>query len=137
MTVANCQASCECGELQVTCAEAPVVEMVCHCADCRDATGRDYSVTAFFRSSAVRIEGRTRSSTYVSAAGNSTTREACVKCDAMMLDKSSGFTKLTGVFANRILAPFAPEPSLHMWTRSRVEGVEVWPGLPEFAESPG
>lgn len=137
MIEAHCLASCECGELRITCAEAPVVQMVCHCADCRDATGEDYSVTAFFRSSAVRTEGGIRSRSYVSARGNSTSRDACANCGAMMLDKSSGFAKLTGVFANRILPPFTPEPSLQMWTRSRLKGVEVWPGLPEFTESPG
>lgn len=127
-------ASCICKKVQFSSASAPILQFICHCQDCRDATGDDYSTTAFFKKDAVKITGEVTTKTYISAKGNRTTRESCAACGTPIIDKSDGFPSLLGVFANRIEAQFKAAPTCHIWTRSRLPHVSVGIGLPEHSE---
>jgi hypothetical protein len=131
------RAQCRCGDLRFTAAAAPLRQMICHCADCRDATGNDYSTTAFFKIADTTLTGATTGRRYVSARGNRTTRDACAACGTMMIDRSDGFANLIGIFVQTISPPFQAAPTLHMWTASRLAHEQNHPDLPDFPRDPG
>lgn len=125
---------CSCGAVHFVSDAEPVMQVICHCTDCREATGNDYSVTAFFRRSSCRVGGPLVGMSFIAASGNRTVREACTDCGTMVFDRSEGFPELIGVFAERLAPPFIAEPACHMWTASRLPIVDVRPDLPEYAE---
>lgn len=108
------------------------MQLICHCQDCRDATGDDYSTTAFFKTDACQISGDTVDTTFVTDEGTTTTRQACGKCGCFLFDRSERFRQLVGVFANRLASPFVVTPQGHIWTSSRLPHVTTDPDLPEY-----
>lgn len=108
------------------------MQLVCHCQDCRDATGNDYSTTVFFNSDGCQITGDTGQNTYKTADDTLTAREFCRACGTFMFDKSERFTHLIGVFTDWIAAPFETTPQCLMWTDSRLPHVTVHPDLKAF-----
>jgi len=48
---------CQCGDLRFTSRRALVVQLCCHCQDCREATSDEFSVIAFFPVHHVEIVG--------------------------------------------------------------------------------
>ncbi|WP_309664505.1 GFA family protein [Tabrizicola sp.] len=125
-------ATCACGAITSATTADPVVQIICHCSDCRDATGGDFVTGVFFKLADVTIKGSVTERAYTSARGNRTTRELCAACGTPMFDRSEGFAHLIGVFAERIALPFKAEPKLEMWTASRLPHVAPHPGLPGF-----
>lgn len=127
-------AVCKCGKLRFSSGQAPVLQLICHCQDCRDATGHDASSIAFFKKDAVDVAGETIAKTFTSARGNQTMRVACAECDTVLIDKSDAFPTLIGVITDHIAPPFQAAPSCHVWTRSRLPHVRIGVGLPEHLE---
>ncbi len=111
--------SCECGAITFISAEQPVVQICCHCNDCRDATQNDYSNIAFFKLKSTQLLGDTQSKTYKADSGNATNRESCTRCGSVMFDKSVGFPGLIGVFSHQIQPPFSAKVDSHVWVQSK------------------
>ncbi len=118
-------AKCLCGDLSFSSRRAPVVQLCCHCRDCRNATSDDFSVIAFFAVHHVDIVGETGEKQYVSDSGAYTSREFCVNCETFMFDRSNRFESLVGVFANRLMPPTTDPITAHVWTRSKLAHVEL------------
>ncbi len=130
------RASCTCGAVHLDCHAKPAFQAVCHCADCRAATGLPFVVTVFLPASETRIEGALNARCFLSARGNRTLREACAACAIPMFDRSDGFPALVGVFADRVEPPFSAEPRFEMWTASRTGPTPQFAHLPGFTGSP-
>lgn len=118
-------ATCECGEVCFTSNERPVVQLVCHCSDCRQATGRAFAEIVFFISEHVEISGSLSVDTFRADSGSETTRESCTVCGSLMFDRSQGFPTLVGVMAERMDEPFEFEAGAHVWTKSKRADVEI------------
>lgn len=118
-------AQCKCGKLKFTATRAPLLELVCHCADCRDATGQDFTSLVFFKVKYSSLMGETIPALYISDNGAKTQREACAHCSEFMIDRSDGFPGLIGVVAACLNAPFEANPKIHVWTQSKLPNVEL------------
>jgi hypothetical protein len=118
-------ANCECGALSFKSSEQPVLQICCHCSDCRDATQSDFSTIAFFKSKRGQVDGNIHSKFYVAESGCTTQREACSACGSMMFDKSAGFPGLIGVFSDYIQAPFKATVNSHVWVKSKTENTVI------------
>lgn len=129
------EAKCLCGLVRFESAAAPVVQLVCHCSDCRQATGNEYSTLAFFESATVAIQGECAERAFQANSGAATKRLSCKACDTLMFDRSEGFPTLVGVFVERIEAPFVPEPACQLWTNSRVCVATSFANLPAYPEN--
>lgn len=114
------KARCECGSVTFASAAEPVLQAICHCADCRSASGSPFLETVFFKKSGCVIEGSLKQKQFISADGNNTVREVCEACGSLMFDRSEGFPNMIGVSANFIEPPFSPSPQCHIWYSSRV-----------------
>ena len=127
-------ASCKCGFVTFKSTENPVIQLCCHCSDCREATGDPYTEIAFFKEKFVEFNGRLESKGYVSGLGNQTKREFCPTCREIMFDRSSGFPGLVGVLINKIESPFVSSINAHVWVKSKLSDVQVPSGAKEYQE---
>ncbi|MBL1421938.1 MAG: GFA family protein [Alphaproteobacteria bacterium] len=125
-------ASCECGKAQFKTTDKPILQLCCHCADCRQATGDDASTIVFFKLDKVQIGGDLQPMTYMSDLGNQTQRLTCEHCKQVMFDKSAGFPHMLGVIAQRIAKPFVAAPQMHVWTKSKLPNVEIPKQMKQF-----
>lgn len=124
-------ASCSCGRVQFEADDKPLLQLVCHCADCREASKDDFTTTAFFLASSARVSGELSEREFTAASGSRTTRESCPNCGSFLFDRSERFPTLIGVVARNIDPPFEAEPSRHVWIKSKLPHVSVSDGLPQ------
>lgn len=127
-------ARCGCGEVRFESEEGPLLQLICHCADCREASKEDFTTLAFFLASSTQITGALSTLEFNAACGSRTTREACSKCGSLLFDRSARFPTLVGVNVQNIDPPFKAEPSCHVWVKSRVSAVRLSDGLVQHAE---
>ncbi len=125
-------AGCSCGEIEFKSTENPVIQICCHCSDCREVTNSDYTTIAFFNSSTVSVSGNLCVQEFTSDSGNKTVRELCSKCNAVMFDRSEGFSALIGVVTQQISAPFKAQASHHVWVKSKLAHVSIPQEVKQF-----
>lgn len=125
-------AKCNCGALKVEAAGKPILQLICHCRDCRAATGDDFASIVFFKKSECSFVGELKPHIFTSYMGNETQRVACAKCNDVVIDKSAGFSGMLGMMAAKIELPFLAEPKIHVWTQSRLEHVVLPDGVKAF-----
>lgn len=123
---------CTCAKLRITSSAVPVLQLVCHCQDCRDATKQDYCVTAFFKIKDCKITGATIVQSFKTKGATRTTRESCPECGSVLFDKSERFPHLIGVFTEHLTPPFVSTPTSQVWTSSRLAHVTAYPNLKEY-----
>tara|TARA_R110002020_G_scaffold184947_2_gene382308 strand:- start:25840 stop:26259 length:420 start_codon:yes stop_codon:yes gene_type:complete len=129
-------ATCSCGQLRYAISAAPTFHAICHCSDCRAASGRPYVSTAFFASAIVQRTGDVSTSMFESAQGNRTYRDACATCGDMLADRSDGFPDLIGIVATFLDSESASLPQFHMWVGSAVVPIDPEDTLPRFDTAP-
>jgi len=131
-------ARCRCGGLSMNCSSPPVLQLVCHCTDCREVSGAAFSNFVFFRSRDAQLSGEAVRREFVADSGHATVRECCAGCGDMLVDRTAGFPKVVGVVAERLDPPFAFTPNHHVWTDSRLPQVEIPAGVTAYARgAPG
>lgn len=119
------RASCTCGNVTFQSAKSPVIQLTCHCSDCREATGSDFSNLAFFRAKAAEITGEVAQKDFIAASGSGTQRDYCSNCQTLMFDRSDRFPQLIGIFAQQLEAPFEFNPAAHIWVKNKLPHVKI------------
>lgn len=122
-------ASCTCGNVTFTASAPPVVQFLCHCTDCRAATGNSHTRTAIFAVQTAQVSGAVSRMKFVAGSGATTFRDACRDCGTVMFDISEQFPSLIGVMADCLNAPFEFSPAHHIWLQSRIETFALTDGL--------
>jgi len=128
------EAKCSCGQVGFKSTANPIIQLCCHCSDCRDALGREYATIAFFKESSTEVFGYLEEKVYTAASGNRTVRVVCSGCGTVMFDKSEGFPKLIGVMAQQINAPFEAEPACHVWVKNKLPGVSISAEMKQYQQ---
>ncbi len=125
-------AACSCGEVEFKSTKNPVIQLCCHCSDCREVTKNDYTTLAFFNRSSVNVSGKLSVQEFTSESGSLTVRELCSNCNSVMFDSSEGFPTLIGVATQQMSAPFEVKPSHHVWVKSKLPHVSIPQGVKQF-----
>lgn len=128
------RASCNCGIVTFESSENPIIQLCCHCSDCRAATNTPFSEIAFFKVKSAKVEGEISSMEFISHSKSNTKREYCSVCSTIMFDRSSGFPSLVGVFINRLQSPFSPHIDSHVWVKSKSVSVDIPLGVKVYEE---
>ena len=128
-------ASCECGALAMDIKGAPVIQLVCHCKDCRSFSGTPYVDLAFFYPAGCSAHGQSNSTTMKGSSGSDKTYYSCASCQTALY---ATVAVLNGAFAIRanLLAPFKFEPRLHIWTSEKADGVTIPAGITQSPSVP-
>lgn len=125
-------ARCRCGALHARLASPPVLQLVCHCTDCRAVAGTPFSNFVFFRARDAEVTGESVRREFVADSGHATVRECCARCGDMVVDRTAGFPKVIGIVAERIEPPVAFSPHHHVWTDSKLPDVQIPPGVTAY-----
>ena len=133
VTPAASHAHCRCGAFRFESASPPILQLVCHCSQCREVSGRPFSNFSFFKVRDTQTSGAHRTVAFTAASGARTVREVCEACGDMLIDRTEGYPKIIGLVAERIAQPFTFEPQHHVWADSKLPGVVIPEGAKVFA----
>lgn len=111
----NISAACKCGQLSVTARSAAVLQLVCHCADCRAMVRRPFTEIAFFLPTSCEIHGSHRPQSMAGGSGKVKTYYSCEACGTCLFARVDLLNGAVGIVADR-LVPFSFKPLCHVWT---------------------
>jgi hypothetical protein len=130
-------AQCACGAVRFEFDTDPAFVAMCHCLDCKKASGgeaavwfavpeEDFTVTA----------GETRAFHYTADSGAGLDRNACPKCAARLYTSNlESFPKTVFVQLGSLNDPTGIAPQLEMFTKRRLPWVKPL-DLPQFEAMP-
>ena len=125
-------ARCSCGSFNFSSTRAPILQLTCHCAQCRAASGQPFTQFAFFKRAETEMSGATRVHDFTADSGHHTYRESCASCGDLLLDRTDGFPQIIGIVAERIAPPFQFQPRCHVWLESKIVDVTLPEGVKGF-----
>lgn len=111
---------CLCGGVSYTVDADPVVQAVCHCADCQRQTGGPFSVIVGVPRAALTVEGDTLSSfaTVGEDHGLETERNFCSACGAPVFSISGAMPEVAFLKAGSLDDRSWLAPAVEVWTSS-------------------
>ena len=81
---------CLCGDVRYEASTPPLVSAICHCRDCRRATGgTSYPAIAVVGDS-FRLEGKVSAHDTIAESGNRVSRFFCPRCGSTVFARSTG-----------------------------------------------
>jgi hypothetical protein len=111
---------CLCGGVTYDIQAEPVVQAVCHCADCQRQTGSPYSVIVGVPLAALNVQGDTLSSfrTVGDDHGQETERNFCSACGAPLFSVSGAMPEVAFIKAGSLDDASWVQPAVEVWTSS-------------------
>ncbi|WP_138440472.1 GFA family protein [Marinobacter alexandrii] len=128
-------AHCQCGALKLRITDVPVVQLVCHCSDCRNLSGMPYVEAAFFKSDACSADGKVDATTVKGSTGSDKTYYSCAVCKTPLYVRVTALNGAWAVMADR-LSPFTFKPQAHIWTSQKADDVQIPTGITQTPERP-
>lgn len=129
---------CACEAVKFEFAKDPDFIAVCHCLDCKKASGGE--AATWFGVPAddfTLLSGTTRAHSYVADSGKRLDRNFCPVCGARLYTSNlESFPGLVFVQLGSLDHPQLITPKLEMFVKRRLPWVQPL-GLPEFSEMPG
>jgi hypothetical protein len=127
----NFRATCCCGACAITVNAPPVINALCHCANCKRRTGSAFGWSAYFPDAAVTATiGAFRTYSVPSkVAGEENLQERvfCGTCGTTLFWRNRHFAGLTGIAGGCFADPPLPEPEATVSNEGRC----AWLTLPE------
>jgi hypothetical protein len=119
---------CLCGAVSYSAEAEPVVQAVCHCADCQRQSGSPYTVIVGVPRAALEVEGDTLASfsTVGDDHGKETERSFCSACGAPLFSISGALPEIAFIKAGSLDDPSWVQPAVEVWTSS------AQPWAPQF-----
>lgn len=125
---------CHCGAIRYEVAGDPVHSALCHCTDCRKASGAPMVHWALFPQTALTVSGEPAN--YASSPG--TTRQFCAGCGTSLFYwNESLFPGQVDVQAATLDDPSALPPGIHIQMADAGDWVAGMAELPKFDRYPG
>lgn len=128
-------AHCQCGALTLHITDVPVVQLVCHCSDCRNLSGMPYVEAAFFKSEACSADGQADTTTVKGRTGSDKTYYSCATCKTPLYVRVAALNGARAVMADR-LSPFTFKPQAHIWTSEKADDVQIPTGVAQTLVGP-
>ena len=116
---------CRCGAVRFTLAGEPTVAGLCHCTDCRKATGSLFLSYAQWPRAAASIEGD-----YATYLG----RSFCPVCGSRLFHLTADTIEVN--LGTLDEAPNGIQPGLEVWTRRREAWLDAVSGATQHVEDP-
>lgn len=132
------EGGCNCGAVRYRIDGAPLAVAACHCVRCRRQSGSVYSVNLMVHPRAVTVEGPLQ--TFEDAdttSGAPVMREFCGRCGSPIRSVLGANSDMVAIKAGTLDDPDAFAPAVHVFTRSKIDWVEIPAGVPQFSTNPG
>jgi hypothetical protein len=120
------QATCSCGQLQVTTCGEPIRISVCHCLACQQRTGSIFGVQARFPKASCSVVGNATAYTRTADSGNTTTFHFCPTCGATVYYQPDDMLDILMVPVGAFADPGFPAPRISIYEERR----HTWAALP-------
>jgi hypothetical protein len=118
-------ATCDCGQLRVTCEGDPVRVSICHCLACQRRTGSVFAEQARFRRDQVAIDGRSTEYVRIGDSGNPITFHFCPQCGSTVYWHIAGHPEFVAVAVGAFADPQFPSPTFSVYESRRHAWVVV------------
>jgi hypothetical protein len=129
--------TCCCGEVRIQADGEPLTISMCHCLLCQKRTGSTYSVHAYFPTSAVTIEGKTRLFSRSADSGGRVDFHFCPGCGATIYWRLGSMADRTGIPVGIFADPSFPPPQVAIFVPHKHPWVTVPNAIPQHdAHSP-
>ena len=111
---------CLCGAVTYSADADPIIQAVCHCADCQRQTGNPFSVIVGVPRAAFNVEGSTLASfaTIGEDHGGETQRNFCSACGSPLFSLSAAAPEFAFIKAGSLDDASWLAPAVEVWTRS-------------------
>lgn len=130
---------CACGHIQYEIMADSVFTAICHCEDCKRASGGSGAVvTGIPKDGFDVVQGTATGFEYVAESGNKLTRNFCPECGSRLFtDKMESFPDLVFVANGSLEDPAKFEPGMEIFTKSRLPWMSAREDLAQFEGMPG
>jgi hypothetical protein len=125
------QASCSCGQLQVTCDGEPLRISICHCLDCQRRTGAPFGMQARYAREKVSIAGKSTEFTRKGDSGGTVTFNFCPRCGSTVYWELSSVPGVYAIAVGAFADPDFPAPGVSVYGTRRHDWVDL-AGLPDI-----
>jgi hypothetical protein len=128
------EGGCHCGAIRYSVEGAPVYHALCHCSDCRRATGAPLVSWALFRNENFSIlQGEPKAY----ASSENARRHYCADCGtSLFYTNEIVFPNMTDVQSGTLDDPGALPLQIHVQTAERVPWMKDIDALPQFERYP-
>ncbi|PRH86576.1 aldehyde-activating protein [Labrys okinawensis] len=132
-------ARCACGAVAFEFDTDPTFVAVCHCLDCKKASGGEAATWFGVPTSDFTLtggEGKIKAVTYIADSGNKLDRNFCTECGARLFTSNlESFPGLTFVQLGSLEKPAGIEPKLEMFVKRRLPWAKPL-DVPQFQGMP-
>jgi hypothetical protein len=131
--MANYTGSCLCGAIKYEVNGEPVRTAVCHCDDCRKATGSSYATNFFFKEEDIVVtEGTPKEFQHKSDAGNTMTKQFCGDCGSQLFGIGSGSPGVKHIKAGTLDNVGDLKPAISVFTARKHPFTVLDPDIEQF-----
>jgi len=130
------EGGCRCGQVRyrLRLEQLPKV-YACHCRDCQTGSGSAFSLNFFLRKERLEMTGETALHERGSSA-EAYRQHACPVCSTRIFDAIIALPGLLMVRAGTLDRSDELEIAAHIWTKRKLAGIEIPPGVPTWPERP-
>ncbi len=131
--MANYTGSCLCGAIKYEVNGEPVRTAVCHCDDCRKATGSSYATNFFFKEEDIVVtQGTPKEFQHKSDAGNTMTKQFCGNCGSQLFGIGTGSPGVKHVKAGTLDNVGDLKPAISVFTARKHPFTVLDPYIEQF-----
>jgi hypothetical protein len=131
--MANYTGSCLCGAIKYEVNGEPVRTAVCHCDDCRKATGSSYATNFFFKEEDIVVtQGTPKEFQHKSDAGNTMTKQFCGNCGSQLFGIGTGSPGVKHVKAGTLDNVGDLKPAISVFTARKHPFTVLDPDIEQF-----
>ena len=131
--MANFSGGCLCGAIRYEVTGEPVRMAICHCDDCRKATGAAFTTNIFVNEADLRItQGMPKQYRHPTDSGSTMTKEFCPDCGSQLFGYSSRSSGIKHVKVGTIDDASFVKPQLEVYTVRKLPYVRLQEGITHY-----
>jgi hypothetical protein len=124
---------CLCGAIRYQVTGEPVRMAICHCDDCRKATGAAFTTNIFVKEADLRIvRGSPKQYRHPADSGSTMTKEFCPDCGSQLFGYSSRSAGIKHVKVGTIDDASFVKPQLEVYTVRKLPYVRLQDGIDHY-----
>ncbi|MEE1877029.1 GFA family protein [Altererythrobacter litoralis] len=116
---------CLCGQVRYELTADPLMCLTCHCKNCQRQAGSAYSIIVGVPEGALKVEGEVKTFNDKGDSGGTVQRQFCPDCGSPLFSLVEASPGLVWVKAGTLDDTSAIKPSLHVYTKSKQDWVEL------------
>lgn len=117
---------CQCGAIRYQCAAEPLALFVCHCRECRKQSGSAFGMSLQVpRNFLTIIRGQPRFWSRPADSGRRLECAFCDNCGTRVWHEPEGESETVTIKAGSLDEPVDFSTAIHIWTESKLPGLEL------------